>query len=74
MPKASKQKGTLRNGVFISLDEITVARLRKQAARRHGTTTGYEQDYIRAAVMKQLEKDEADQARAEAEAPAPEAA
>lgn len=49
-------------------DAVTYDRLTKQAARRHGTKEGYRQDYIRAAVMKQLERDEADSERSAAEA------
>jgi hypothetical protein len=40
------------------LDDLTLSRLKKQAARVQGGIEGAAQSYIRAAVLKQLNEDE----------------
>ncbi|MGH7744380.1 MAG: hypothetical protein ACREQ5_06100 [Candidatus Dormibacteria bacterium] len=61
MPKASSKGTDADNaeGIFLRLDSITLDRVTKQAARKHGTTKGFMQDYARAALMAALERDEA---------------
>jgi hypothetical protein len=70
MTKIKQRLGNLRNGVFVSFDSVTRDRLKRYAAINHGTTEGYEQDYIRAAVIKQLNTDELAESKTEGATPA----